>query len=95
MAKYVENLGLRIQGLKKASGDTENYCPYSGKYNEIFYNVETGCVWTKFQFSLGQNSSTRYDNPAIIKICNTTRHLTMSEITDLIVKKVSELDLYH
>ena len=33
----VNTHGLKMTGLKKTSGGTENYSYYSGKYDEIFY----------------------------------------------------------
>lgn len=76
--------GLKIIGLRKASGNTEDYGYYSGQYNEVFYDRATGEVWTKYQYSLGQNSWTVYDNPDVVKICNTSRHMTMQELADAI-----------
>lgn len=83
--------GLEMVGLKKTSGETEDYGAYSPNYNEIFYNLETGEVWAKFATSLGQNSWTEYDDKAIIKICNTSRHMTMQEIADAIAESVEQI----
>lgn len=77
-----------MTGLKKTSGSTENYCYYSGKYNEIFYDTETGEVWSVFQYSLGGNSWTEYHDENIVKICNTYKHMTMQEIADCIFNRV-------
>ena len=81
---------LKLVGIKKASGETQDYGDYSGKYDEIFYDRKTGEIWTKFQYSLGQNSWTQYHDENIIKICNTTRHMTMQEIADAIARCVPE-----
>ena len=80
----INNHGLRINGLKKASGCTENYGPYSGSYVEIFYCKTSGDVLVNYQYSLGHNSWTVYDDPDIVKICNTSRHMTMQQIADAI-----------
>ena len=93
MAK-VNTYGLAIKGLKKASGCTEDYGSYSGRYVEIFYDRSTGEVWGNFQCSLGQNSWTEYHDPAVVKICNTSRHMTMQEIADEIHRVLRESDLY-
>ncbi len=79
---------LNIKGLKKASGETQDYGYYDGRYVEIFYDLSTGEVWTKFQCSLGQNSWTEYHDANIIKVCNATRHMTMQELADAIYEKV-------
>lgn len=84
--------GLKIKGLKKVSGETLDYSCNSGKYDEIFYDKSTGEVWTVFQCSLGQNSWTEYHDPDVVKICNSTTHLTMQTIADLIYKKLNRLD---
>lgn len=90
MAK-VNTHGLKMIGLKKASGSTENYGYYSGMYDEIFYNVETGEVWTVFQCSLGHNSWTEYHDENIVKICNTDEHMTMQEIADCIYNHIKKV----
>ena len=92
MAK-VNTYGLPIKGLKKASGYTEDYGCYSGSYVELFYDKSNGDVWGNFQFSRGQNSWTEYHDPAVVKICNTIRHMTMQEIADEIHRVLRESDL--
>ena len=87
MAK-VNTHGLKMIGLKKASGNTEDYGFCSGMYEEIFYNKQTGEVWTKFQCSLGYNSWTEYHDEDIVKICNTDEHMTMQEIADCIYNHI-------
>lgn len=80
--------GLVIKGLKAASGETKNYGCWSSKYNEIFYDTNTGEVWTVFQVSTGHNTWTHYHDDAIIKIRNTSFHMTMQEIADAIYERV-------
>ncbi|MCI6255956.1 MAG: hypothetical protein MR648_05100 [Clostridiales bacterium] len=80
--------GLNIKGLRKASGSTVNWSPRSGGYDEIFYDLSTGEVWTITQVSLGCNSWTEYHDRNVIKICNTSRHMTMQEISDAIYEAV-------
>ena len=72
----VNTHGLKIKGLKKASGSTEDYGYYSGHYNEIFYDRSTGEVWTVYQYNLGQNSWTVYNDANVIKVCNSSSHMT-------------------
>lgn len=83
MAK-INTHGFKMTGLKKASGNTEYYPTRSGMYNELFYDVITGEVWTVFQCSLGHNSWTEYHDSNVRKICNTDEHMTMQEIADMI-----------
>lgn len=75
--------GLTIKGLRKASGETQRYNDASS-YDEIFYDRSTGEVWTRYQYSLGQNSWTEYHDADVIKVCNAVRHMTMQEIADAI-----------
>ena len=86
--------GLTITDLKKASAETKNYGCYSDKYNEVFYDIGNGEVWTKFQVSLGHNNWTEYHDPNVIKICNTSRHMSMQEIADAIYERVCEVKAY-
>lgn len=88
MAK-VNKHGMKINGLKAASGYTENYSHYSGSYVELFYDKSSGDVWGKFQHSLGQNSWTDYHDPDVIKVCTTSRHMTMQQIADAIFDRVN------
>lgn len=89
--KAVNTYGLNIIGLRKACGETGNYSAGSGCYDEIFYDRQTGEVWTKYQCSLGQNSWTQYHDPSVIKICNTTTHMTMQQIADSIRDRLDEI----
>ena len=91
MAK-VDTHGLKMTGLKEASGETVDWDPRSGGYTEVFYDRNTGEVWTVDQVSLGHNSWTEYHDPAVIKIAETEQHMTMQEIADRIAEEVRELD---
>lgn len=82
--------GLKMTGIRSASGDTCNYGTYSPEYVEIFYDLNNGRIWSKYQYSLGHNSWTEYDDPAIIKICNASNHMTMQQIADAIYETVRE-----
>lgn len=91
--KKVDKHGLKMTGLRKAAASTGNYGGNSSMYDELFYNFKTGEVWTVFQCSLGWNAWTKYHDPHIVKICNTSRHMTMQEIADYIadyLKNMSE-----
>ena len=92
--KAINKHGLRIHGLKKASGLTKEYGAYYGHFVEIFYNMSTGHVWGVYQYSIGQNSWTVYDDTDIVKICNTYHHMTMQEIADAIYDRTRCLNRY-
>ena len=87
MAK-VNTYGLTIKGLKKASGCTEDYGFYSGRYSEIFYDRSTCEIRVIDQVS--HNSFTVSNDPDFVKICSTYRHMTMQEIADKIHRVIKE-----
>ena len=83
--------GLTIKGIRKASGETRSYND-AGSYDEIFYDRNTGEVWTRYQCNIGQNSWTQYHDSNIIKICNADQHMTMQEIADAINDTLNAID---
>ena len=86
----INTYGLKITGIKKASGNTIDWNPRSGGYTEIFYDSKTGEVWTIDQVSLGHNSWTTYRDPAVIKVCDTDTHMTMQQIANAIRAAMQE-----
>lgn len=80
--------GLKMTGLKKASGDTYNYQEWDSRYNEIFYDKSDGEIIVIFHHSIGMNEWTEFKSSSIIKIVTTKRHLKMQEIADMIGRKV-------
>lgn len=86
--KAINKHGLKMHGLKAASGETRNYGYYSGHYVQISYDTDTGDVLTDYHYSLGQNSWTRYHDPAIITVATAADHMTMQEIADAIARAV-------
>lgn len=81
--------GLKMTGLKAASGNTRDYGYYSPSYDEIFYDRSTGKVWTVYQYSLGHNSWTVYHDASVLKICDASNHMTMQQIADAIARAVN------
>lgn len=72
--------GLKMKNLDKAAATTEEY-PWMGlKYNELFYNIRTGEVWTVKQVSVNHVAQTEYDNPSIVKIGNLTSKLSEQQL---------------
>lgn len=84
--------GLKMIGLRKACGETQDYGTYSPSYDQIFYDRATGEIWTVYHYSLGMNSWTEYHDNDVIHICNAQHHMTMQEIADMIAQRVQELD---
>lgn len=81
--------GLKMVGLKKASGETQSYRD-AAAYDEVFYDMETGEVWTRYQYSIGRNSWTEYRDRSVVKVCNTSSHMTMQQIADAICARLVE-----
>lgn len=82
----VNTYGMKMKGLKKASGDT---CSYSnGGYIQISYDIVTGEILTDFHCDFGRNSYTQYHDKTVIKVCITEIHMTMQEIADVIYRKM-------
>lgn len=83
--------GIKMIGLKAASGDTKSLRGYySGEYVELFFDLATGEVWSKYQYSLGQNTWTVYDDDNVVKIGNFFDPATMQEIADAIAYRLAE-----
>jgi len=78
---------IKYKGLRKASGETVNWPSKGGGYTELFLDTDTLEIWGIPQISLGFNTATIYHDPAIIKLTDTTRHLTMQEIRELADKQ--------
>lgn len=89
MAK-VNKYGYKMTGLRAASGDTKDLRGYySGEYVELFYDRSTGEVWTKYHYSLGQNSWTESHDSNVLKICTISEPTTMQQIADRIAESLS------
>ena len=85
----IDTHGLKMIGLRKASGYTENYPESSGEYVQVSYDKATGDVLTTYHVSLGYNSYTEYHDENVISVCYTRQHLTMQMLADIIAAKVS------
>lgn len=76
----VNTFGLKMDGLAEAARSTDEY-PWCGlHYDEIFYNVRTGKVWTIHQIAINHAAQTEYDNPSIVKIANNTSRLSEQQL---------------
>ena len=76
----IDKHGLTIRGLKAASGKTYNEPRYSDWHHDVMYNRETGEVWTDNIY--GRNTWQEYNDPSIVRLVKTDRHLTMQDIAD-------------
>lgn len=85
----IDTHGLKMIGLRKAAGYTENYSRDSGKYVQVSYDKATGEVLTTYHVSLGNNSWTEYNDANVILVCFTRHHLRMQTIAELIAAKVA------
>lgn len=85
----IDTHGLKMVGLRKASGFTENFNFASGRYVQVNYNKATGEVLTTSHVSRSDNSHKEYDDENIILVCFTRHHIKMQMLADLIAAKVS------
>lgn len=83
---------LKMEGLEEASKATCDWPPDSGGHTEVFYNRDTGRVWTVDQ--VGENNWSEYRDPAIIKVGDTDRHVSAQKIADWITEEVTLLEEY-
>lgn len=79
--------GLKMSGLKKASGATVNWTVQSGGHTQISYDMDTGDVLTADH--IGQ-SWTVYHDASVIPVCHTSVHMTMQQIADAIADAVAD-----
>ena len=71
--------GLKINGLKAASGMTKGLDPYSGLHIQIAYDTETGDLYTTGH--VGQSWS-QYQDSEVITVCHAYSAMTMQEIAN-------------
>lgn len=89
----INTRGIKMIGLKAASSNTKNLQGYySGSYVELFFDRSTGEVWTVYQYNLGHNTWTMYDDNNVVKIGNFSEPATMQEIADAIIARLEEID---
>lgn len=71
---------MKLKGIKKASGYTENYSAYDQHRTDLFIDLETGEVWGEYIY--GNQTWKQFHNPAIKKFASTKKHMTMKEIRE-------------
>lgn len=85
----IDTHGLKMIGLRKASGFTENFNFASGQYVQVNYNKATGEVLTTSHISRSDNSHKEYDDENIILVCFTRHHIKMQMLASLIAARVA------
>ena len=75
--------GLKMTGIRKASGAT---CNWDGR-TQISYDTETGEIYTNDHIG---DSWSQYHSPAVITVCFASEHMTMQEIADRIREAVED-----
>lgn len=82
----VDKHGLRIKGLRAASGSTVDWDPDCSAYVQVMYSQDSGEVWTELH-ATGSEYSVPHDASAIT-VADARRHMTMQEIADCIAYAV-------
>lgn len=77
----LEKYGIKMQGLKKAAGETKGLDGWNG-YVQISYGLAVGEVIAACHVSV--NSWTRYHSGTIIPVRNTREPMTMQGIADAV-----------
>ena len=83
----IETFGLKMDGLAETAQSTGEY-PWRGlDYDEIFYNIRTGKVWSIHRVSAIRTATTEYDNnPSVVKIANNTSKLSEQQLATKIYR---------
>ena len=77
----LEKYGIKMQGLKKAAGETKHLDYWNG-YTQISYDRADGEVIAEYH--TGVNDWTRYRSETIIPVRNTREPMTMQDIADAV-----------
>ena len=80
----VNTYGLKMKGLKKASGET---CTCRQGYVQISYDRSDGEVIATYHADT--NTWNEFRSADILTVCGTDLHMTMQEIADVIAREVS------
>lgn len=83
----IDTHGRTIHNLKAVSGSTINN---PNGYSQISYNVSTGELYENWHAGNPKNSWTQYDDPEIITVARTSKHMTMQELADAVHTKLQE-----
>lgn len=83
---------MKMTGIKKAAGESKQLTDYySGHYLQVNYNKASDEITTNYHYNLGANSWTEYNDPDIITVGNLYEPTTMSEIREMVERRLSEI----
>ena len=77
----VNKYGIKMANLKEISGRTVNN---PAGFSQIDYDRISGELFETWHSGSDMTDLTEYNDPYIIHICNTTRHMTMQQIADAV-----------
>lgn len=84
----IEKYGIKMQGLKKASGETKHLNYWNG-YTQISYDRADGKIMADYHIDV--NDWTRYRSNTIITVCNAREPMTMQDIADAVEQAIDDL----
>lgn len=84
----LEKYGIKMQGLKKAAGETKWLDGWSG-YVQISYDRADGEIIAAYHIDV--NDWTRYHSETIIPVRNTRDPMTMQDIADAVALALDEM----
>lgn len=84
----LEKYGIKMQGLKKAAGETKWLDGWNG-YVQISYDLAGGEVIAAYHTNV--NDWTRYHSETIITVQNTRDPMTMQDIADAVALALDEM----
>ena len=79
--------GIKMTNLRAISGATVNN---PKGYSQISYDSSTGELMESWHVGSYMTSWTEYDDPDVIHVCNTSRHMTMQELADAVRDALAE-----
>lgn len=82
--------GLKMTNLIKVSRETINS---SRGYSQIDYDKATGELLEAYHSGTPAESWTEYHDANVIRVCNTTRHMTPQQLADAVYRAVNHLPL--
>ena len=83
---------LKMEDLEEASKATCDWPRNSGGHTQIFYDRGTGRVLTRDH--VGESNRSIFDEPNIICVGDTARHVSAQKIADWIFEEVTLLEEY-
>lgn len=79
--------GIKMTNLRAISGATVNN---PAGFSQISYDISTGELLEAWHIGSYMNSWTEYNDPDVIHVCNTRRHMTMQELADAVRDALAE-----